>query len=136
MMNKKTVMNGILYSPTVDPDVLKDCLLILVHDKQGYNGLKRTCSSLKQLYHWKGMEKTIKRHCSACSTCAKTNIKVQQIQKEHFKVPPQPIKFIAMDFIENSTPFQGKGLVIDHKMITSIQLTCAAALTLHMLIIS
>ena len=93
ILKKKTVINGILYTPTVVPDVLKDCLLILAHDKQGHNGFKRTYSSLKQLYHWKGMKKTIQRHCNACSTCAKHNIKVQQIQKEHFKVPPQPMEF-------------------------------------------
>ena len=31
--------------------------------------------------------------------CAKHNIKVQQLQKEHFKDPPQPMEFIAMDLI-------------------------------------
>ena len=51
ILKKKTVINGILYTPTVVPDVLKDCLLILAHDKQGHNGFKRTYSSLKQLYH-------------------------------------------------------------------------------------
>ena len=109
ILKKKTVINGILYTPTVVPDVLKDCLLILAHDKQGHNGLKRTYSSLKHLYHWKGMKRTIQRHCTSCSTCAKHNIKVQQIQKEHFKVPPQPMEFIAMDLMENSTPIQVKG---------------------------
>ena len=47
ILEKKTVINGILYTPTVVPDVLKDCLLILAHDKQGHNGFKRTHSSLK-----------------------------------------------------------------------------------------
>ena len=37
ILKKKTVINGILYTPTVVPDVLKDCLLILTHDKQGHN---------------------------------------------------------------------------------------------------
>ena len=104
ILKKKTVINGILYTPTVVPDVLKDCLLILAHDKQGNNGFKRTYSSLKQLYHWKGMKKTIQRHCNTCSTHAKHNIKVQQIQKEHFKVPPQPMEFIAMDLIGEFHP--------------------------------
>ena len=62
ILKKKTVINGILYTPTVVPDVLKDCLLILAHDKQGHNGFKRTHSPLKQMYHWKGMKKTIQRH--------------------------------------------------------------------------
>ena len=104
ILKKKTIINGILYTPTVVPDVLKDCLLILAHDKQGHNGFKRTYSSLKQMYHWKGMKKTIQRHCNACSTCAKHNIKVQQIQKEYFKVPPQPMEFIAMDLIREFHP--------------------------------
>ena len=38
ILKKKTVINGILYTPTVVPDVLKDCLLILAHNKQGHNG--------------------------------------------------------------------------------------------------
>ena len=109
ILKKKTVINGILYTPTVVPDVLKDCLLILAHDKQGHNGFKRTYRSLKQLYHWKGMKKTIQRHCNACSTYAKHNIKVQQIQKEHFKVPPQPREFIAMDLIGEFHPSSSKG---------------------------
>ena len=33
-----------------------------------------------------------------------TNIKVQQIQKEHFKVPPQSMEFIAMDLIGEFHP--------------------------------
>ena len=60
ILKKKTVINGILYTPTVVPDVLKDCLLILAHDKQGHNGFRRTYSSLKQLYHWKGMKRLFK----------------------------------------------------------------------------
>ena len=104
VLKKKTVINGILYTPTVIPDVLKDCLLILAHDKQGHNGFKRTNSSRKHMYHWKGMKRTIQRHCTACSTCAKHNIKVQQIQKEHFKIPTQPMEFIAMDLIGEFHP--------------------------------
>ena len=119
ILKKKTVINGILYTPIVIPDVLKDCLLILAHDKQGHNGFKRTYSSLKQMFHWKGMKKTIQRHCNACSTCAKHNIKVQQIQKEHFKVPPQPMEFIAMDLIGEfhpTPPKQRKQVCIHRSM--------------------
>ena len=104
ILKKKTIANGILYTPTVVPDMLKDCLLILAHDKQGHNGFKRTYSSLRTLYHWKGMKRTIQRHCTACSMCVKHNIKVQQILKEHFKVPPQPMEFIAMDLIGEFHP--------------------------------
>ena len=115
ILKKKAVINGILYTPTIVPDVLKDCFLILAHDKQGYNGFKRTYSSLKLIYNWKGMKRTIQRHCTACRMCAKHNIKVQQIQKEHFKVPPQPMEFIAMDLIgEFHAPFQQRKQVGTH----------------------
>ena len=40
ILKKKTVINGLLYTPTVVPDVLKHCLLILAHDKQGHNDSK------------------------------------------------------------------------------------------------
>ena len=40
--------------------------------------------------------------------CAKHSIKVQQIQKKHFKVPPQPMEFIAMDLIGEFHPLQAK----------------------------
>ena len=100
ILKKKTVINGILYTPTVVPDLLKDCLLILAQNKQGHNGFKRNYCALKQLYHCKGMKRTIQRHCTPCSMCAKDNIKVQQIQKE----------FIAMDLIgEFHPPPSSKG---------------------------
>ena len=48
-------------------------------------------------------------HSSSCIMCAKHNIKVQQIQNEHCKVPPQPMEFIAMDLIgEFHLPPQAK----------------------------
>ena len=75
ILKKKTVKNGILYTPTVVPDVLKDCLLILAHDKQGHNGFKRTYSSLKHMYHWKGMKRTIQGHCTFMQHVCKTQHK-------------------------------------------------------------
>ena len=51
ILKQKLVDNGLLYTPIVVPDILKDCLLILAHDKQGHNGFRRTYSSLKNRYH-------------------------------------------------------------------------------------
>ena len=56
ILKRKLVDNGLLYTPVVVPDILKDCLLILAHDKQGHNGSRRTYASLKNRYHWKGMK--------------------------------------------------------------------------------
>ena len=38
----KIIDNGLLYTPIVVADILRDCLLILAHDKQGHNGFRRT----------------------------------------------------------------------------------------------
>ena len=56
ILKQKLVDNGLLYTPIVVPDILKDCLLILAHNKQGHNGFRRTDASLINRYHWKGMK--------------------------------------------------------------------------------
>ena len=97
ILKRKTIDNGLLYTPIVVPDILKDCLLILPHDKQGHNSFRRTYISLKNRYHWKGMRKSVHQHCTSCQVCAKHNIKTQQLKNEHFSSPPQTMEFIAMD---------------------------------------
>ena len=109
ILKQKLVDNGLLYTPIVVPDVLKDCLLILAHDKQGHNGFRRTYASLKNRYHWKGMNKSVYQHCTNCQVCAKHNIKTQQLKNEHFLSPPQPMEFIAMDLIGEFHPASSKG---------------------------
>ena len=56
ILKQKLVDNGLLYTPVVVPDVLKDCLLILAHDKQGHNGFRRTYTSLKKQISLEGYE--------------------------------------------------------------------------------
>ena len=57
ILKRKIIDNGLLYMPIVVPDILKDCLLILAHNKSGHNGFRRTYASLKNRFHWKGMKK-------------------------------------------------------------------------------
>ena len=98
-----------MYTPIVVPDILKDCLLILAHDKQGHNRFRRTYASLKNRYHGKGMKKSVHLHCSRCQVCTNHNIKTQQLKNEHFSSPPQPMEFIAMDLIGEFHPASSKG---------------------------
>ena len=70
ILMQKIIDNGLLYTPIVVPNILKDCLLILAHDKQGHNGFRRTYASLKNRYHWKGMKKSVHQHCTNCQVCA------------------------------------------------------------------
>ena len=109
ILKQKIIDNGLLYMPIVVPDILRDCLLILAHDKQGHNGFRRTYTSLKNRYHWKGIKKSVHQHCTNCKVCAKHNIKMQQLKNEHFSSPPQPMEFIAMDLIGEFHPASSKG---------------------------
>ena len=100
LLKRKLIVNGLLYKPVVVPDILRNCLLILAHDETGHNSSKRTYNALRNLFYWKGMKKSVHKHCTNCQTCAKHNVKVQQMKNEHFSAPPQPMEFIAMDLIE------------------------------------
>ena len=104
----KIIDNRLLYLPIVVPDILRDCLLILAHNKQGPNGFRWTYTSLKNRYHWKGIKKAVHQHCTNCKVCAKYNIKTQQLKNEHFSSPPQPMEFIAMDLIGEFHPASSK----------------------------
>ena len=99
ILRQKVVENGLLYTPIEVPDMVKDCLLILAHNKSGQYRFRRTYGSLKTRYYWKGMKKSVHQHCTSCQVCAKQNIKTQQLRNEHFSSPSQPMEFIAMDLI-------------------------------------
>ena len=49
ILKQITIENGLLSTPIVVPDILKDCLLILAHNKQGHNRFRRTFASLKNI---------------------------------------------------------------------------------------
>ena len=108
-LKQKLIDNRLLYTPVVVQDILRDCLLILAHYKQGHNRVRRTYASLKNRYHWKGMKKSVYQHCTNCQVCTKHNIKTQQLKNEHFSSPPQPMEFIAMDLIGEFHPASSKG---------------------------
>ena len=109
ILRQKLINNGLLYTPIVVADILKNCLLILAHDKSGHNGFRRTYRSLKNRFYWKGKKKSVHQHCTSCQVCAKHNIKTQQLKNEHFSSPPQPMEFIAMDLIGEFHPASSKG---------------------------
>ena len=109
ILKKKVIEGGLLYKPVIIPQILRECLLMLAHDEQGHNGFRRTRSALKTLYYWKGMKRHIQLHCRRCKTCARHNIQTQELQKEHFSAPPQPMEFIAMDLIGEFHPASSKG---------------------------
>ena len=56
ILKRVLVEDGIMYYPVVLPDLLRDCVLMLAHDKQGHNGALRVYNSIRRLYYWKGMK--------------------------------------------------------------------------------
>ena len=48
ILRQKIINKRLLYTPIVVPDILRECLLILAHDKQGHNSFRRTYASLKK----------------------------------------------------------------------------------------
>ena len=109
LLKRKLIVNGLLYKPIVVPDILKECMFILAHNEAGQSGSKRTYSVLRNLYYWKGMKKSVHKHCTSCQMCIKQNVKVQQLRNEHFSASPQPMEFIAMDLIGEFHPASSKG---------------------------
>ena len=109
ILKRKLVDNGLLYTPIVVPDILKYCLLILAHNKQGHNRFRRTYASPKNRYHWKGMKKSVHQHCTNCQVRTKHNIKKQELKNKQFLSPPQPMEFIAIDLIGEFHPASSKG---------------------------
>ena len=95
LLKRKLIVNGLLYKQVVVPDILRDCLLILAHDEAGHNGSKRTYNALRNLFYWKGMKKSVHKHCT--------------MKNEYFSAPPQPMEFIAMDLIGEFHPDSSKG---------------------------
>ena len=59
ILKRVLVEDGIMYYPVVLPGLLRDCVLMLAHDKQGHNGALRVYNSIRRLYYWKGMKKQI-----------------------------------------------------------------------------
>ena len=109
ILKRVLVEDGIMYYPVVLPDLLRDCVLMLAHDKKGHNGALRVYNSIRRLYYWKGMKKQIRSYCSRCITCAKFNTKAQEFVKSHFTSPLQPMEFISMDLIGEFSPPSSQG---------------------------
>ena len=107
VLKRIIIEDDIMYNPIVLPEILRDSVLMLAHDKQGHNGARMIYSSIKRLYHWKGMKKHI--YCTRCMTCAKFNTKAQEFEKKHFSNPPQPMEFICMDLIGEFSPVSCMG---------------------------
>ena len=55
--------DGHTYKYIVVPQILRDPLLVLEHNRNGRNGSRRTYSALKRNYYWPNMKKEVFFHC-------------------------------------------------------------------------
>ena len=96
ILKQKLIENGLLFTPIVVPDILKDCLLILAHDKSGHNGFRRTYGSLKNRYYWKGMKKLVHPHCTSCQVWEQLGIESLQLRPV--------LNFCFTEFVRHRSP--------------------------------
>ena len=52
VLKRIIIEDGIMYNPIVLSEILRDCVPMLAHNKQGQKGARRIYSSIKRLYHW------------------------------------------------------------------------------------
>ena len=76
---------------TFVPQVLRDQLLILAHNRNGHNGGRRTYMALKKMYYWPGMKSEVFKHCKTCKECMLQNQANTSGESKHFKVPEVPM---------------------------------------------
>ena len=81
ILKKKTIIWVYIIYPHSRSRCAKRLSADISTRQAGSQWIQKNHSSLKQMYHWKGMKKTIQRHCNACSTCAKHNIKVHKSKR-------------------------------------------------------
>ena len=84
---------------TFFPEVLRDPLLVLAHNQNGYNGGRCTYMALKRMYYWPGMKSKVFKHCKTCKECIIQNQVNTSAEFKHFKVPEVPMQLICMDLV-------------------------------------
>ena len=72
-------MKGILYNHVMDssqtffalviPNAWKYTMLVVAHDKLGHQAATHIYCLIKCQYHWKGMNKDIRKYIAHCTLC-------------------------------------------------------------------
>ena len=84
---------------TFVPAVLRDPLLGLAHNQNGYNRGRHTYMALKRMYYWPGMKSEVFKHCKNCKECMLQNQANTSAEFKHFKIPEFPMQLICMDLV-------------------------------------
>ena len=100
---------NITFKCLVVPEVLRDPLLLLCHNKNGHNGARRSYQALKRNYYWPNMRKEVYRHCKRCVECMLQNQNTTEGAFGHFSAPDGPMQFICMDVVGPISPMTSQG---------------------------
>ena len=74
-------------------------VLVESHDKLGHQGNSCTYCLIKHQYHWKGMNKDIRKYIANCILCRRDKAKVQQYPLQMTELPDRPFDKIAIDLV-------------------------------------
>ena len=83
----------------VTPKAWKYTVLVESHDKLGHQGSTCTYCLIKHQYHWKGMNKDIRKYLAQCTLCHREKVKVQAFPLQMTKIPECPFDKIATDLV-------------------------------------
>ena len=106
LLTRKVIDGGHKFCAIYLPSVLIFQVLQTAHDDLGHNGFPRTYAALKRVFFWKGMKEDIRKYCKTCATCQLHKLENVKFEKKIFRPSLQPMDFICMDLIANSTPPQ------------------------------
>ena len=104
---------------TFIPEVLRDPLLVLVHNQNGHNGGRHMYMALKRMYYWPGMKNQVFKHCKTCKECMLQNQVNTAAGFAYFKTPEVPMQLICMDLVGPILPVTSRG---NHFILTCIDM--------------
>ena len=104
------------YGCLVIPNALRHKLLQLCHDSPlaGHAGIRKTFKLISKEFWWPGMRKDCTAYVESCHVCGRakaTHMKPAGLLQP-LPVPPRPWHSVAMDFIVDLPPVQGKDSIL------------------------
>ena len=118
LLYKHIMDTGKKFLTLVIPKSWKYTVLMEAHGKLGHQDNSCTYCLIKCQYHWKGMNKDIRKYIANCILCQLEKAKVQQYPLQMTEIPDRPFDKIAIDLVtdcKNSTSGNKHILtIIDH----------------------
>ena len=99
LLYKHVTSSGPKFLALVIPKSWRYTVLVEVHDKLGHQGNTCTYCLIKCQYHWKGMNKDIRKYITNCALCHREKAKVQAYPLQMTEIPDRPFDKIAINLV-------------------------------------